>query len=71
MELIESGFTIILLMVLLSIFIFSFIDRDSKKNSHISFKMKNHTKISTQDGMVAKKSAKGPLILIGDSKSFK
>jgi preprotein translocase subunit YajC len=68
MELILSGFTIFFLIILFSIFLLSFIDRDAKKLTKKSQNAKSTTKIMTQDGMVAKKHSKGPLLLIGDSK---
>jgi hypothetical protein len=71
MEFIESGFIVISLIILSSLFLLSFIDRDSMSKKGKRQKIKSHTKILTQDGMVAKKSDTGPLFLIGDSKSIR
>jgi len=69
MELLISGFAILLSIAIVSIWFYSFNSQDEGEALENSKHFSGHKKILTQDGMVAKKSSLDePLFLIGDSK---
>ena len=68
MELLVAGFGLLISLVLLGAFAFSF---QKNENLGLGKHYNGHKKILTRDGMVVKKSKIGePLYLIGDSKNI-
>ncbi len=69
MELLIAGFGLLVSLVLLGAFFFTFQKSDESSDSDKHFA--GHKKILTRDGMIVRKSELGePLYLLGDSKNI-